>query len=106
MDGPRELQGRLEELVAKLQELRQRLERLISLMQMAGEIPEAKAKALRRSVVGPLDEPGAASGVDETAAEAGERARSDAEDASGGDKHSSAGSRRARRTVGRPGSGS
>jgi uncharacterized protein YqfA (UPF0365 family) len=105
MDEPRELQERLAELVAKFQELRQRLERLISLMQMAGEIPEAKAKALRQSVVGPLDEPGAASGIDGTAAEAGEGARSDAEDASGGDKRSSAGSRRAQRMVGRPGSG-
>jgi hypothetical protein len=93
-------------LVAKFQELRQRLERLISLMQMAGEIPEAKAKTLRQSVVGPLDEPGAALGIDETATEASERVRSDAEDASDGDGHSPARSRRARRTVGRPGSGS
>jgi hypothetical protein len=106
MDEPREFQERLVELVANFQELRKRLERLISLMQMAGEIPEAKAKALRQSVVGPLDEPGAASGIDETATEASERARSDAEEASDGDGHSSARSRRARRTVGRLGSGS
>jgi hypothetical protein len=106
MNEPREPQEWLAELVAKFQELRQRLERLISLMQMAGEISEAKAKALRQSVVGPLDEPGAASGVDETATEAGDGARLDAEDASDGDGHSSARSRRARRTVGRPGSGS
>jgi hypothetical protein len=104
MNEPREPQERLAELVAKFQELRQRLERLISLMQMAGEVSEAQAKALRQSVVGPLDEPGAASGVDETATGAGEGARLDAEDASDGGKHSSARSRRARRAVGRPGS--
>jgi hypothetical protein len=106
MDEPRELQEWLAELVAKFQELRQSLERLISLMQVAGEISEAKAKALRQSVVGPLDEPGTASGIDETATEAGERARLDAEDASDGDGHSSARSRRARRAGGRLGSGS
>jgi ElaB/YqjD/DUF883 family membrane-anchored ribosome-binding protein len=106
MDEPREPQEWLAELVAKFQELRQRLERLISLMQMAGEISEAKAEALRQSVVGPLDKSGTAFGIDETATEASERARLEAEDASDEDGHSSIRSRRARRTGGRPGSGS
>jgi hypothetical protein len=106
MDEPRELQEWLAELVAKFQELRQGLERLISLMQMAGEIPEAKAKALRQSVVGPLDEPGAALGIDETDSEASGRAQSDVEDVSDKSGRSSVRSRRARRTVGKLGSGS
>jgi len=69
MEGVSDVQDMISGLVAQIQALRQKVARLIRLMQEAGELPEGKAEGLRRLIAGPLEgqEPDSAAGMTSTA---------------------------------------
>jgi hypothetical protein len=56
MESISDVQDMISSLVAQIQALRQRVARLIHLMQEAGELPEEKAEGLRGLIAGPLEE--------------------------------------------------
>jgi hypothetical protein len=68
MESIGDVQDMITGLVAQIQALRQKVARLIHLMQETGELPEEKAEGLRGLVAGPLEEQAPDSGADMTSA--------------------------------------
>ncbi|MBO9363316.1 MAG: hypothetical protein J7452_14045 [Thermoflexus sp.] len=96
MESISDVQDMVSGLVARVQALRQKVARLILLMQEAGELPEEKAEGLRGLIEGPLGEQAPDSAAETTSAALSEASEEAPLGAASGGARARAPSRRGR----------
>jgi hypothetical protein len=96
MESISDVQDMISGLVAQIQALRQKVARLIHLMQETGELPEEKAEGLRGLIAGPLEEQAPDSEADMTSTALSRAGVEVPPGAASGDARPRAPSRRAR----------